>query len=107
VLGPLFWLVGDTTTLKIRFDDAHADFLKFRFQYSKSYQNLFDACTSILITKEWNADATATELIKNGRIPPVIIVGIDNAGNRDRPKRYLPYPDKHRKQSASRAGKQT
>ena len=61
--------------------------------YLNDGQNLFDACTSIFNTQEWRADETATELIQSGKIPPLILVGIDNAGKHDRPKEYLPYPD--------------
>jgi enterochelin esterase-like enzyme len=61
--------------------------------YLNDGQDLFDACTSIFNAQEWRADETATELIQAGKIPPLILVGIDNAGKRDRPKEYLPYPD--------------
>jgi predicted alpha/beta superfamily hydrolase len=61
--------------------------------YLNDGQNLFDACTSIFSSDEWGVDETATALIENGKIPPIIIVGIDNAGKRDRPKEYLPFPD--------------
>jgi enterochelin esterase-like enzyme len=39
---------------------------------------------------DWQADEAADRLIREGRIPPLIIVGIDNAQN-DRPREYLPY----------------
>ena len=61
--------------------------------YLNDGQDLFDACTSIFNAEEWGVDETATELIQRGRVPPLIIVGIDNAGKRDRPKEYLPFPD--------------
>ena len=61
--------------------------------YLNDGQDLFDACTSIFHAEEWGVDETATALIQSRRIPPLIIVGIDNAGRRDRPKEYLPYPD--------------
>jgi len=69
----------------------------FREHYPVLYlndgQDLFDACTSIFNPEEWHVDETATTLIDERRIPPIIIVGIDNAGKRDRPKEYLPFPD--------------
>jgi enterochelin esterase-like enzyme len=61
--------------------------------YLNDGQNLFDACTSTFGPDEWRVDETATALIRSGKIPPLIIVGIDNAGKRDRAKEYLPYPD--------------
>jgi predicted alpha/beta superfamily hydrolase len=61
--------------------------------YLNDGQNLFDACTSIFNREEWRVDEIATGLIANQRVPPLIIVGIDNAGKRDRPKEYLPFPD--------------
>jgi enterochelin esterase-like enzyme len=61
--------------------------------YLNDGQNLFDARTSMFSSEEWKVDETATALIKSGKIPPMIIVGIDNAGKRDRPREYLPFPD--------------
>jgi predicted alpha/beta superfamily hydrolase len=61
--------------------------------YLNDGQNLFDACTSTFNAEEWEVDETATALIRERRISPLIIVGIDNAGKRDRPKEYLPFPD--------------
>jgi predicted alpha/beta superfamily hydrolase len=61
--------------------------------YLNDGQDLFDACTSIFNPEEWRVDETATELIQSGKIPGLIIVGIDNAGKRDRPKEYLPFAD--------------
>ena len=54
-------------------------------------QNLFDRCTGYG-NQEWTADEVASRLIAEGKIPPLIIVGIDNAGAR-RAQEYLPYPD--------------
>jgi len=61
--------------------------------YLNDGQDLFDACTSIFNAEEWGVDETATALIQGGKISPLIIVGIDDAGKRDRPKEYLPFPD--------------
>ena len=54
-------------------------------------QNLFDRCTSY-IGIEWRVDETVTRLIREGKIPPVIVVGLDNAGER-RAEEYLPWDD--------------
>lgn len=46
--------------------------------YLHDGQNLFDASTSF--AGEWHADETAHRLVTEGKIRPVILVGIDNAG---------------------------
>jgi len=66
---------------------------RYPVMYLNDGQDLFDVCTSIFSAQEWRVDETATALIQSGKIPPLIIVGIDNAGKRDRPKEYLPFPD--------------
>ena len=57
--------------------------------YLNDGQNLFDPATSFTGVK-WQVDDTADRLIRAGEIPPVIFVGIDNAGV-ERLKEYLPY----------------
>ena len=76
-----------------KYNDPQSRSTRYPVLYLNDGQNLFDACTSIFNSKEWKVDETATELIESGKIPPLIIVGIDNAGKRDRPKEYLPFPD--------------
>lgn len=63
--------------------------------YLNDGQNLFDADTSLFGEHEWRVDEVADLLIKLGKIPPIVIVGIDNAGRRDRAREYLPFPDEH------------
>src|SRR5580693_1086683 len=97
VLEPLASRVfGNTRMLRVWLppgyeSENHAK--RYPVLYLNDGQNLFDACTSIFSSDEWQADETATALIQSGKIPPLIIVGIDNAGKRDRPKEYLPFPD--------------
>lgn len=57
--------------------------------YLNDGQNLFDPATAY-IGVDWQADEAADRLIRDGRIPPLIIVGVDNA-QKDRAKEYLPY----------------
>lgn len=71
--------------------DQHSE--RYPVMYLNDGQDLFDACTSIFNAQEWRVDETATALIQSGKIPALIIVGIDNAGKRDRPREYLPFPD--------------
>lgn len=57
--------------------------------YLNDGQNLFDKATAF-IGVEWQVDETADRLIRENKVPPLIIVGIDNA-QKDRVKEYLPY----------------
>lgn len=66
--------------------------LRYRAVYLNDGQNLFDRCTAPQ-AGEWGVDETVQAMIRNGRIPPVIVVGIDHGGRRLRPKEYLPYVD--------------
>jgi enterochelin esterase-like enzyme len=97
VLEPLTSEVfGNTRMLRVWLPpgyDAKDHAKRYPVLYLNDGQNLFDACTSMFSSDEWKADETATTLIESGRIPPMIIVGIDNAGKRARPKEYLPFPD--------------
>jgi enterochelin esterase-like enzyme len=61
--------------------------------YLNDGQNLYDVCTATFNKEEWQVDETVTRMILAGEIPPIIVVGIDNAGPRLRPHEYLPYPD--------------
>jgi predicted alpha/beta superfamily hydrolase len=58
--------------------------------YLHDGQNCFDAATSF--AGEWRADETATELISAGKIKPIIIVAIANAGAQ-RMDEYTPTRD--------------
>jgi predicted alpha/beta superfamily hydrolase len=57
--------------------------------YLNDGQNLFEAATSF-IGIEWQVDETADRLIREGAVPPMIIVGIDNA-SKDRMREYMPH----------------
>ena len=56
-------------------------------------QNLFDSATALFGSKEWQVDEIATALLEAGRISPIVVVGIDNAGRSGRAREYLPFPD--------------
>ena len=58
--------------------------------YLQDGQNLFDALTSE--HGEWHVDETVEHLVGGFKIPPMFVVGIDNAGEQ-RSAEYLPYPD--------------
>lgn len=57
--------------------------------YLNDGQNLFESATSFTGV-EWRVGATADLLVRSGLVPPVIFVGIDNAGL-ERIKEYTPY----------------
>ena len=57
--------------------------------YLNDGQNLFEPATSFNGV-EWQVDETADRLIRERQIPPLIIVGIDNAG-KDRIREYMPH----------------
>jgi predicted alpha/beta superfamily hydrolase len=57
--------------------------------YLNDGQNLFDPATAFAGV-DWQADETADRLIREGKIAPLIVVGIDNAQG-DRIREFLPY----------------
>lgn len=57
--------------------------------YLNDGQNLFEAATSFA-SVHWQVGETATRLIAEKRIPPLIVVGIDNTG-RSRMREFMPY----------------
>jgi predicted alpha/beta superfamily hydrolase len=65
---------------------------RYAVLYLNDGQNLFDGATSYIPGKEWRVDETAQALITAGKIEPLIIVGINNAG-KDRIDEYTPAPD--------------
>jgi predicted alpha/beta superfamily hydrolase len=65
---------------------------RFPVLYLQDGQNVFDGATAFLAGHEWEADETAERLIEQGRIEPLIIVAVDNGGDR-RIDEYTPAPD--------------
>ena len=64
--------------------------------YLQDGQNLFDGLTSFIPGQEWRVDETAEAMIASGKIAPLIVVGINNAG-KDRINEYTPTEDATRK----------
>jgi predicted alpha/beta superfamily hydrolase len=99
----------NTRKLRVLLPAGYRDPVNASRQYPVLYlndgQNLFDVCTAIFGPKEWQVDESAIRLIAEGRVEPLIIVGIDNAGRHElarlqeeqrvgsRPNEYLPWPD--------------
>ena len=64
----------------------------YKVLYLNDGQNLFGDDTSG--RAEWRVDEVIDSLTRQGNIEPMIVVGIDNAGQ-DRGKEYLPWEDKY------------
>jgi predicted alpha/beta superfamily hydrolase len=65
---------------------------RYSVLYLHDGQNLFDGATSYIPGQEWRADEAAEVLIANGKIEPLIIVGVYNTG-KDRIDEYTPVAD--------------
>ena len=89
----------NTRTLRVLVPDGYDAEQNRERRYPVLYlndgQNLFDATTSVLNPMEWRVDETVGELTSAGRIAPMIVVGIDNAGRRGRFKEYFPWVDQY------------
>src|SRR5580658_6090994 len=72
-----------------RYDEPGNASRTYSVLYLNDGQNLFDRATAFAGV-EWQVDETADRLIRQEVIPPLIIVGIDNAQN-ERIKEFLPY----------------
>jgi len=75
------------------YDDPANAGCRYPVLYLNDGQNLFEAATSFTGV-EWQADETADRLIREGTIPPLMIVGLDNAG-RGRIREYMPHRSLH------------
>lgn len=71
------------------YDEAENRDCRYPVLYLNDGQNLFESATSFTGV-EWEVDETADLLIRENAIAPMIIVGIDNAGNA-RVREYMPY----------------
>ena len=71
------------------YDDAENANRRYPVLYLNDGQNLFEPSTSFTGV-EWQVDETAERLIREGQIPPMIVAGIDNAGD-NRMREYMPH----------------
>jgi enterochelin esterase-like enzyme len=87
----------NTRQLRILLPPGYRDGKNSKAHYPVLYlndgQNLFDVCTAEFGPREWQVDETVTRLTAEGKIEPLIVVGIDNPGKHERPNEYLPFPD--------------
>lgn len=75
------------------YDDAANAGRDYPVFYLNDGQNLFESATSFNGV-EWQVDETADRLIREGVVPPMIFVGIDNTG-RSRMREYMPHRSLH------------
>ncbi len=75
------------------YDDAANGDRHYPVLYLNDGQNLFEAATSFTGV-EWQVDETGDRLIREGVVPPMIFVGMDNAG-RERIREYMPHRSLH------------
>jgi predicted alpha/beta superfamily hydrolase len=71
------------------YDDNENSARRYPVLYLNDGQNLFEPSTSFTGV-EWQVDETADRLIREEQVPPMIIVGIDNAG-KERFREYMPH----------------
>lgn len=75
------------------YDEAQNAGERYPVLYLNDGQNLFESSTSFTGV-EWQVDETADRLIREGSVPPMIIVGLDNTG-KDRLREYMPHRSMH------------
>src|SRR5579862_959509 len=71
------------------YDDRQNASHRYPVFYLNDGQNLFESATSFNGV-EWQVDESSDRLIREGIVPPLIVVGLDNAGT-DRIREYMPY----------------
>ena len=75
------------------YDDPENADRHYPVLYLNDGQNLFEAATSFTGV-EWQVDESGDRLIREGVIPPMIFVGLDNAA-RERIREYMPHRSLH------------
>src|SRR5579872_7520080 len=90
-------IFGNTRMLRVLvpdgYDDPRNGDRRYAVLYMADGQNLFDPATSVFAPTEWRMDETVHDLVAGGKIPPLIVVGVDDAGRVARAHEYLPWPD--------------
>jgi len=75
------------------YDDPGNAGRRYPVLYLNDGQNLFESATAFAGI-EWQVDETAERLIRDGEVPPMIFVGMDNTG-KERIREYMPYRSMH------------
>ena len=90
-------MFGNTRAIRVLLPPGYCERANRKKRYPVLYlndgQNLFDVSTSVFNPLEWQADEALDRLLREKEIVPLIVVGVDNAGRRERANEYLPYPD--------------
>lgn len=84
-------IFGNERTLRVYLPEAYDGTKAFKVLYLNDGQNLFGD-NQIGADHEWRVDEIVDSLVHENVIEPLIVVGIDHAGN-DRAKEYLPWED--------------
>jgi predicted alpha/beta superfamily hydrolase len=88
---------GNTRTLRVLvppgYDDPKNAGRRYPVLFLNDGQNLFDSTVATYHPLEWRVDEVVDSLERLGRIPPLIVVGVDNAGRQGRFHEYFPWPD--------------
>lgn len=89
-------IFGNTRTVRVLVPPGYGApenaAVKYPVLYMLDGQNLFDACLSGVSQAEWGVDETVYRLVREKKIRPLIVVGVDHAG-KERGHEYLPYRD--------------
>lgn len=87
---------GNTRTLRVflppRYEESN-DSTYYKVLFLNDGQNLFSRHTAQFSGDEWRVDETVDSLLDKNLTAPFIVVGIDNAGVRERAGEYLPWED--------------
>ena len=90
-------IFGNTRFLRVwlppGYDDAENAGRHYPVLYLNDGQNLFEGATAFNGV-EWQVDETGDRLIREGVVPPMIFVGMDNMG-RERIREYMPHRSLH------------
>ena len=90
-------IFGNTRFLRVwlppGYDDAENAGRHYPVLYLNDGQNLFEGATAFNGV-EWQVDETGDRLIREGLVPPMIFVGMDNMG-RERIREYMPHRSLH------------
>jgi predicted alpha/beta superfamily hydrolase len=90
---------GNTRMIRVLLPPGYDDKANRNKRYAVLYlndgQNLFDVKTSAFNPLEWEVDETVDRQLKEKKIAPLIVVGIDSAGKQLRFNEYFPYEDKY------------
>jgi predicted alpha/beta superfamily hydrolase len=87
---------GNTRLLRVLLPPGYDEATDRRYPvlYLLDGQTLFDAADSYT-THVWEVDEVVSRLLGQGAIEPLIVVGIDNPGLRERPNELLPWFDEY------------